>query len=193
MSSPANQVDVDAQFVLAAERTLLAWIRTGIALMGFGFVVARFGLFLREIVSLGEHTQLGNHSGGMSLWIGVVLVILGAMINLTALLEYRHRLRDVRGGKPHGRRGSNLAIAVAVILALLGLVIAGYLVRISYASSHERPATIQSRSMETSSFSATLCPNVVSLPPTLSVTIPASGRLATIRPAVPKGSSASVR
>ena len=34
---------------LAAERTFLAWIRTGLALMGFGFVVARFGLFLREI------------------------------------------------------------------------------------------------------------------------------------------------
>lgn len=33
---------------LAAERTLLAWIRTGLALMGFGFVLARFGLFLRN-------------------------------------------------------------------------------------------------------------------------------------------------
>jgi len=34
---------------LAAERTLLAWIRTGLALMGFGFVVARFGLFLQQL------------------------------------------------------------------------------------------------------------------------------------------------
>jgi putative membrane protein len=36
----------------ANERTLLAWIRTGVALMGFGFAIARFGLFLREIVAM---------------------------------------------------------------------------------------------------------------------------------------------
>jgi putative membrane protein len=39
----------DPRIYMAAERTFLAWIRTGIAFMGFGFVVARFGLFLREI------------------------------------------------------------------------------------------------------------------------------------------------
>ncbi len=44
--SPA---EIDARIYMAAERTFLAWIRTGIALMGFGFVVARFGLFLREL------------------------------------------------------------------------------------------------------------------------------------------------
>ena len=45
----------DPKDFMAAERTLLAWVRTGIALMGFGFVVARFGLFLRELVRVGEH------------------------------------------------------------------------------------------------------------------------------------------
>jgi putative membrane protein len=40
---------------LAAERTLLAWIRTGLALMGFGFVVARFGLFLQQLEALAFH------------------------------------------------------------------------------------------------------------------------------------------
>ena len=44
---------------LAAERTLLAWIRTGLALMGFGFVVARFGLFLREVAAVAERGNKG--------------------------------------------------------------------------------------------------------------------------------------
>ncbi len=42
---------IDPRIYMAAERTFLAWIRTGIAFMGFGFVVARFGLFLREIAA----------------------------------------------------------------------------------------------------------------------------------------------
>ncbi len=43
---------------LAAERSFLTWIRTGIALMGFGFVVARFGLFLHELAAAKELTKL---------------------------------------------------------------------------------------------------------------------------------------
>ena len=53
---------------LAAERTLLAWVRTGLALMGFGFVVARFGLFLQQLAAM-EHTGT-ERSFGLSLWFG---------------------------------------------------------------------------------------------------------------------------
>src|ERR1700730_16404409 len=61
---------------LAAERTFLAWIRTGLALVGFGFVVARFGLFLRAL----QITQpsLADSSYGLSFWFGTALIILGA-------------------------------------------------------------------------------------------------------------------
>ena len=46
---PSQNADIrDRSTYLAEDRTFLAWIRTGIALMGFGFVVARFGLFLRD-------------------------------------------------------------------------------------------------------------------------------------------------
>ncbi len=51
---------------LAAERTLLAWIRTGLALMGFGFVVARFGLFIRELQVV-QHGVAAWGSNGLSL------------------------------------------------------------------------------------------------------------------------------
>ena len=65
---------------LAAERTFLAWIRTGLALMGFGFVVARFGLFLREI-AVTTHIR-SFESTGISLWIGTVLLLMGVFVNV---------------------------------------------------------------------------------------------------------------
>ena len=44
-----SETPADPRVALAIERTYLAWIRTGLAMMGFGFVVARFGVFLREL------------------------------------------------------------------------------------------------------------------------------------------------
>lgn len=53
MNQPQSEKleSADPRILFAAERTLLAWVRTGLALMGFGFVVARFGLFLRELAA----------------------------------------------------------------------------------------------------------------------------------------------
>jgi putative membrane protein len=71
---------------LAAERTFLAWIRTGLALMGFGFVVARFGLFLREI-AMTTHTR-SLQSTGVSLWIGTTLLLIGVCVNVAASIHH---------------------------------------------------------------------------------------------------------
>ena len=60
---------------LAAERTMLAWIRTGLALMGFGFVVARFGLFLQQIEVMQKASP--ELSYGLSLWFGTALIVAG--------------------------------------------------------------------------------------------------------------------
>jgi putative membrane protein len=67
---------------LAAERTLLAWIRTGLALMGFGFVVARFGLFLQQLQTV-QHV-LPRRSYGLSLWFGTALIAAGIAVNFLA-------------------------------------------------------------------------------------------------------------
>jgi putative membrane protein len=67
---------------MAAERTFLAWIRTGLALMGFGFVVARFGLFLHEIQAI-QH-DLPQQSYGFSTWFGTALVVVGVLVNISA-------------------------------------------------------------------------------------------------------------
>ena len=115
----------DPRVPLAAERTFLAWIRTGLALMGFGFVVARFGLFLREMEATQHIEHLSGH--GISLWLGIALVVLGVFLNLAALARYRHYLRELAHGiLPVAR--PRLETAVAVVLALLGLAAVTYLI-----------------------------------------------------------------
>ena len=117
---------VDPRILFAAERTLLAWIRTGIAMMGFGFVVARLGMFLREMADV-RHLDPGR--GGLSLWAGTVLVILGAALNLLGAVEYAQISRRLRAGDPSlPERPIQFALGVAVLLALIGLVGAIYLV-----------------------------------------------------------------
>src|SRR2546422_2660968 len=75
---------------LAAERTFLAWIRTGLALMGFGFVVARFGLFLEVMQITRGGSAAQPH--GFSPWFGVALIAGGVAVNL---LSIRRHLRVV--------------------------------------------------------------------------------------------------
>lgn len=117
----------DPRVRFAAERTLLAWLRTGLAMMGFGFVVARFGLFLREIAVIGH--VVGNHpASGWSLWIGVGLIVLGVAVSLLATFEYFRFVQRSQQNRLYTPRTTCLAVAVAVILGLLGTVMAVYLV-----------------------------------------------------------------
>ena len=76
----------DPHVFLAAERTLLAWIRTGLALMGFGFVVARFGLFLREVQAVEHQGQVAPPT--LSLWFGTALVLMGVVVNIAAAINH---------------------------------------------------------------------------------------------------------
>ncbi len=76
---------------LAAERTLLAWIRTGLALMGFGFVVERFGLFLQ----MAAHQSLSASPRSFSLGVGVLLLLLGAAAALVSARQFLQVLRNL--------------------------------------------------------------------------------------------------
>jgi uncharacterized protein (DUF302 family)/uncharacterized membrane protein YidH (DUF202 family) len=113
---------------LAAERTLLAWIRTGLALMGFGFVVARFGLFLQEL-QVAQHTHAA-HSFGFSLWFGTALIAVGVFVNVFAGWHHARLVRELDRGDTAHARHSTQAVAVAFFLALVGLAMAIYLVSV---------------------------------------------------------------
>lgn len=116
----------DPRIRLAGERTLLAWVRTGLAMMGFGFVVARFGLFLTELAAVGNVAHAPRT--GISLWIGTGLVLLGVVVNVMAALEHRRFLRRIDQRQPYIAPRWSLGIIVAVSLAIIGAGMAAYLV-----------------------------------------------------------------
>jgi putative membrane protein len=115
----------DPRVSLAAERTLLAWIRTGLAMMGFGFVVARFGVFLGEVAGAGSPRP---HAPGVSLWIGISLVLLGVLSNLLAAAQHIRLLGRIERGQPYVPQKWSLAILTSLVLVALGIGMTFYLV-----------------------------------------------------------------
>jgi putative membrane protein len=111
---------------LAGQRTLLAWVRTAIALSGFGFVVARFGLFLRELSGVPELEM--QPPSEFSLWVGIVLVVLGAAVHLFAAAQYAQFLRRFRCNELAKLSRSWFEIGLSVLLAGLGAALVVYLV-----------------------------------------------------------------
>jgi len=122
----AGEGPTDPRTYFAAERTFLAWIRTGVALMGFGFVVARFGLFLREIASV--QGKLTSRQPALSLWAGTGLVLLGVAVNGLSAYRYGKLLRQLARGESPTLNGSPAAVIISVLLAAIGLATAIYLI-----------------------------------------------------------------
>lgn len=129
---------------LAAERTLLAWIRTGLALMGFGFVVARFALFLQEMQFI-QHAR-AVQSYGLSLWFGTALIAAGVAVNLFSGWRHIQLIQRMNSGEGAPYHPARLAIATAFFLALVGVGMAIYLISVR-DSAHPTSDTSKEESM----------------------------------------------
>jgi putative membrane protein len=112
----------DPRVFFAAERTLLAWNRTSLALMAFGFVIERFGLFVA--ILLPKHdTPLQR---GLSFWTGLAFVLLGAAVAAYSTVQYRKVLRTLKPVEiPEGYRTAP-GIISNLIVAVLGIILTVY-------------------------------------------------------------------
>ena len=116
----------DVQLSMAAERTLLAWIRTGLAMMGFGFVVARFGLFLREIAATRKTPPAPSIH--LSVWLGTALVAVGVYAFIASAIGHIRFLRRLERGVIEPEPRGPLGVMIGIVLAALGIAMVAYLV-----------------------------------------------------------------
>ncbi|HXU04272.1 MAG TPA: DUF202 domain-containing protein [Polyangia bacterium] len=112
---------VDPRLLQANERTLLAWVRSSIALMTFGFVIARIGVWLRAAsvdgVGSAHPAELGTA------WVGGVFVALGVIANLLAIFRYTAARRAIKEGReiPDDPSPTILAVLVTAFGAIIGV------------------------------------------------------------------------
>jgi len=125
--SPDLPPPSDPRVFFAAERTLLAWLRTGITVMALGFVIARFGLFLR-LVALQAQALSPNPHGGLSGVLGIFFVVAGAVVSLAATIQHRRFIATLPPQDVPAAYSSAFAVAFGVFMAALGCALAAYLV-----------------------------------------------------------------
>jgi putative membrane protein len=112
----------DPRVFFAAERTLLAWTRTSLALMAFGFVIERFGLFIYVLMPK-EQPMLQRTA---SFWVGIAFIFLGAAAALFSAMQFRQVLKTLKPVEIPEGYWVNLGMYSNLILAGFGAAISIY-------------------------------------------------------------------
>src|SRR5271170_760697 len=105
---------------LANERTFLAWVRTSVAIVVFGFAIGRFAIAMRQLTEYQGH---GSKTTGISVWLGMSAILAGVAMMVAGLARYRKTRVQLDEGKfePAGF----VVDLVAILTVLFGLVMAG--------------------------------------------------------------------
>lgn len=112
----------DPRVLFAAERTLLAWNRTSIALIAFGYVIERSALFADALLGTTQH------AGPATVSIGVGFIVLGALLAVLSVVQYRRTLVTLKAVEIPQGYFVNLAVWANLLIALLGVLMALYIV-----------------------------------------------------------------
>jgi putative membrane protein len=108
---------------LANERTFLAWIRTSISIIVFGFVVAKFGITLREFLPT---QRRGPNESGLPLVMGVGFMSMGIFMALVSMARYRSTMKQLTAGR--FAPADTVVTVLGVVAAVFGAILAGYLI-----------------------------------------------------------------
>jgi putative membrane protein len=111
----------------ANERTLLAWVRTAIAIMAFGFLVQKFDLFLRIAAESLARRSLPGGGQSVGTAAGLLLIVLGGGTMVLATMRFRRTTRDIDAAERRPGPGTRLDIALVALLMLLGAILFVYL------------------------------------------------------------------
>lgn len=117
-----DQKSAGAANHLANERTFLAWIRTSLALMGFGFVIVKFTLFINQITTaLGEKNVIPVK--GYSATIGIIMVVMGAIMATLAYLRYLNIEKQLKDNSyfPSGWLSGVVTLVIVIASILLAI------------------------------------------------------------------------
>ena len=115
----------------ANERTFLAWVRTGIATIAFGFVVEKFNLFVRTIVEANAsdaatRLKLERFSGAFSHYDGLALIVIGMAIIVLSLFRFVRTSRMIDDQQSHSAGGIKVELVLAVVLGLIVMSMTAY-------------------------------------------------------------------
>ena len=117
----------------ANERTFLAWVRTAIAVMAFGFVIERFDLFLQviapQLAQRQASAQLSGHSQTLANVAGLAFIAIGVMMIALAAVRFWKTTKDIESERDVPSAGAQFDVALATLVGLLGVALFLYLSR----------------------------------------------------------------